>query len=101
MFRRQFIQLDSTLECGHAQSSRVDSRLAHAPSDLSGEGFHLRHLCRWTRYLARQRERDCLQPVDVSRRESLVVFDPNESSEETIRKFIAEMGFSVVGSHSA
>ena len=30
-----------------------------------------------------------------------VVFDPNESSEETIRKFIAEMGFSVVGSHSA
>ena len=30
-----------------------------------------------------------------------VVFDPNESSEETIRKFIAEMGFSVVGSHPA
>jgi copper chaperone CopZ len=30
-----------------------------------------------------------------------VVFDPKESSEETIRKFIAEMGFSVVSSHSA
>jgi copper chaperone CopZ len=28
-----------------------------------------------------------------------VVFDPKESSEETIRKFIAEIGFSVVGSH--
>jgi Cu+-exporting ATPase len=30
-----------------------------------------------------------------------VVFDPKECREETIRKFIAEMGFSVVSSHSA
>jgi copper chaperone CopZ len=28
-----------------------------------------------------------------------VVFDPRESSEEAIRGFIAEMGFSVVSSH--
>jgi Cu+-exporting ATPase len=30
-----------------------------------------------------------------------VVFEPKECSEETIRKFIAEMGFSVVSSHPA
>jgi Cu+-exporting ATPase len=30
-----------------------------------------------------------------------VVFDPKECSEEAICKFIAEMGFSVVSSHSA
>jgi copper chaperone CopZ len=30
-----------------------------------------------------------------------VVFDPKECREETIQKFIAEMGFSVVSSHSA
>lgn len=30
-----------------------------------------------------------------------VVFDPEESSEESIRKLIAEMGFTVVNSHQA
>jgi copper chaperone CopZ len=30
-----------------------------------------------------------------------VVFDPKESSEETIRRFIATMGFTVVSSHKA
>jgi Cu+-exporting ATPase len=30
-----------------------------------------------------------------------VVFDPKFCSEEAVRKFIAEMGFSVVRSHSA
>ena len=30
-----------------------------------------------------------------------VVFDPKESSEETIRKLIAEMGFTVVSSRQA
>ncbi len=30
-----------------------------------------------------------------------VVFDPKESSEDAIRGFIAEMGFSVVSSHRA
>ena len=30
-----------------------------------------------------------------------VVFDPKESSEETIRGFIGEMGFSVVSGHRA
>lgn len=30
-----------------------------------------------------------------------VVFDPRESSEDAIRKFIAEMGFSVASGHPA
>jgi copper chaperone len=30
-----------------------------------------------------------------------VIFDPKECAEETIRKFIEEMGFSVAASHSA
>jgi copper chaperone CopZ len=30
-----------------------------------------------------------------------VVFDPRESSEETVRKFIAGMGFTVASSHVA
>jgi len=29
------------------------------------------------------------------------VFDPKQCSEKAIREFIAEMGFSVVSSHSA
>jgi copper chaperone CopZ len=31
----------------------------------------------------------------------MVVFDPKQCSEKAIREFIAEMGFSVVSSHSA
>jgi Cu+-exporting ATPase len=102
MFRRQFIQFVALSSVGAL--SRVETIAAAGPRTtlvLQVKGFTCPTCAVGLDTLLGKECGIASSHSTYPEGKVTVVFDPKESSEESIRKLIAEMGFTVVSSHQS
>jgi copper chaperone len=101
MFRRQFMQVIALTSVGALNPVESMAVGAHTTLILQVKGFTCITCAVGLDTLLGKEKGIVSSRSTYPEGKVTVVFDPNECSEETIRKFIAEMGFLVVRSHTA
>jgi copper chaperone CopZ len=101
MFRRQFMQIVALTSVGALNPVESMAAGARTTLFLQVKGFTCITCAVGLDALLGKEKGIVSSRATYPEGKVTVVYDPKECSEEAIRKFIAEMGFSVVSSHSA
>jgi len=101
MFRRQFMQVIALTSVGALNPIESMALGAHTTLILQVKGFTCITCAVGLDTLLGKEKGIVSSRSTYPEGKVTVVFDPKECSEETIRKFIAEMGFSFGSSHPA